>query len=83
LTHASTPLPKPFDKGRLTIGDHMDNMITLRPVILESNLSVGMGDFALGAKGLVIHVRGTIVGPNEEACVAAFDTPSLIIPDIE
>ena len=49
----------------------MDNMITLRPVILESDLSIGIGYFALGAKGLVVDVRGTIVGPNEEALVAA------------
>jgi hypothetical protein len=83
LTHASTPLTKPFDKGWLTVGDHMDNMITLRPVILESDFSVGVGNFALGAKGLVVHVRRTIVSPNEEAFVAAFDTPSLEIPDIE
>jgi hypothetical protein len=61
----------------------MDNMITLRPVILESDLSIGVGNVALGAKGLVVHVRGTIVSPNEEALVATFDTPSLVIPDIE
>jgi hypothetical protein len=61
----------------------MDDVITLRPVIFERDLSIGIRNFALGAKGLVVDVRGTIVGPNEEALVAAFDTPRLIIPDIE
>jgi hypothetical protein len=61
----------------------MNDMITLRPVILESDLRIGIGDFTLGAKGLVVDVRGTIVSPNEEALVAAFNTPSLIIADVE